>query len=47
VLYKTATGGLPFPDLTQRYQALFSLAALCIFSTEGERCPSLTAVVLI
>jgi hypothetical protein len=32
VLYKTATGGLPFPDLTQRHQALFSLAALCVLA---------------
>jgi hypothetical protein len=36
MLYKTATGGLPFPDPTQRRQALFSSAALCIFST-GRR----------
>jgi len=36
VLYKTATGGLPFPDLPQRHQVLLSLAALCIFST-GRR----------
>jgi hypothetical protein len=39
VLYKAATGGLPFPDLTQRHQASFSLAALCTFST-GRRAPS-------